>query len=102
MACTVTVPCPTPNITYFGDYVSYANTTTDGAFGFVIVFMVFLVAFIGLRAFPMKQSLPVSLFITLVAASLLAAGGFVSQTAVYLILAVTVASAIMLNLQREG
>lgn len=102
MACTIANPCPVANITYVSDWFTYSNTVTAGAFGFVLMAMVFIVTFIGMRNFPMKQSLPASLFITTSLGSLLAAAGIVGQEWIFGLLAATVAATVMLNVSRDS
>lgn len=100
MACTVDVPCPTPNITTVQALFEYPNQVTDGAFGVVITFMVFFICYISLRKFPMEQAIPTSLFISLLLATLLSVAGVVSQAFVFLFLVLTIAATVLLNIKK--
>ena len=97
MTCTIANPCQTANITYVSDWFTYSNTVTDGAFGFMLMGMVFIVAFIGMRNYPIRQSIPTALFLTTTLAAILSAADMVGQTYVFALLAATVASAVILN-----
>ena len=101
MACTIAAPCPTPNITDAAGFIVYTNSVTGGAFGFVMLGMVFIVAFVGMRNYPIRQSIPASLFMTTIMGSLLAAGGIVGQGWIFALLAATIAAAVMLNSSRD-
>lgn len=100
MACTVSQPCPTPNITTLQDMFMYPNQVTDGAFGFALVLMIFFVCYISMRKSPMEQALPASLFISLMMATLLSVAGIVSQAFVFLILIATIAATVLLNVKK--
>lgn len=103
MACTIDQPCPVFNATNdgFAEFFVYANSVTGDAMGFVVIFMAFFIAFVGMRGAPINQSLPAALFITLVLSALLAVVGVVGQWVVYLLAAMTVTAAVLLNLSRE-
>ena len=101
MACTITDPCPTANITYFNDYFTYANTVTGDAFGFVLLFMTFFVSFITLRAFPVNQSIPASFFICLGFSMILSLAEIVGQQVVFLMAALAIGSAVAMNIGKR-
>lgn len=101
MSCTYANPCPTANITTPADWFTYSNTVTDGAFGFVLIFMVFLISFVMMRSFPTRQSLPAAMFMATVMGSLLAAAGMVGQIYVFLLLAITIAATVLMNVSRD-
>lgn len=94
-------PCTTPNITTLPDMFIYANSVTGSVFGIAIIFMVFFIAVFSLRNYKPRRQIPTACFITLGCAVLLSLAGIIDQGIVYIILVLTIASTVILNVERE-
>lgn len=99
--CTFANPCPNLNATQLTDYFVYANTVTGDAFGFVMIIVIFIIAFFTMRNFPFKQSLPTALFVTAIIALLMRLINLTSDWVVFLLFASAVAATILLTMGKD-
>lgn len=104
MACTISTPCPTPNVTDgMVGLFQYTNTITDGGFAWLIVMMTFIISYttLSFRGYPMGQTFPAALFLSTLISVMFVVMNMLDSWVMLLMLVGTVASAAILNLRRD-
>lgn len=86
------VPYETANFTGMWGMFDYANTVTDGLFGPLMLLAIFIVTMAVQRNRSVKESLPVSCFITAILAVMMKVGGLVPNEAVIALIVATAVS----------
>jgi hypothetical protein len=90
------------NSTAFTDIAAYDNTVTGGVFGLMVIIAFFAAVFIGTSKNDPETSLPISLLVTTILSAMFAAMNIVADEVMYGCILLTVASVIILYVQRSG
>jgi hypothetical protein len=70
-------PIPYPTITTLADVGTYHNSTTGGAFGIVVLFVIWTVSFFALSTWPKPQAFAGASWLSLIVAIILQTAGWI-------------------------
>lgn len=83
---------PIVNSTSMAGLFEVINTSTNNYFGFGLLVAVYIILFIAMKNFSFPQAFAASTFITTILAGMLLAAGLVTQSMVFVILALLAVS----------